>query len=277
MSGLHKTQDWPWPHLSRQSKSLMPGSTTLLCGDPGSTKSFLILQSLVFWQEAGVRAKLFALEEGWRYHLMRVLAMVAESAPLLDDAWVRAAQNEVQTLFNRFQGVLDDVGPMIYAPENLGVSLSEVSEWIEAEASSGVRILVVDPITMADEEGLNPWDASKQFMGAVKRTASRHGCSVVLVTHPRKGRSSRSVGMDDLSGGATYARASSSILWLERVDPVTKSIMFDGEKSDKAVNRILHIVKARNGLGAGSQIGLWFDNKTLNCRERGLIVRKAKK
>jgi hypothetical protein len=40
MSGQWKSIDWPWFRTSYMAKALLPGTLTILPGDPGSAKSF---------------------------------------------------------------------------------------------------------------------------------------------------------------------------------------------------------------------------------------------
>jgi hypothetical protein len=53
ISGKWRALEWKFKMLGRLSKALFPGTTTLVCGDPGSTKSFLLLECLAHWKGAG--------------------------------------------------------------------------------------------------------------------------------------------------------------------------------------------------------------------------------
>ena len=61
----------------------------LLCGDPGSTKSFFLLEALAYWYEQGVKIAVFELEEDRGYHLYRTLAQRQEKGDLFNPDWVK--------------------------------------------------------------------------------------------------------------------------------------------------------------------------------------------
>ncbi len=63
ISGKHALVAWPWPCLTRASRSLLPGSVTILAGAPGAAKSWLTLQCLLHWIAAGVHVSALELEE----------------------------------------------------------------------------------------------------------------------------------------------------------------------------------------------------------------------
>ena len=109
---------------------------------------------------------------------------------------------------------------------------------------------------------------------AVKDTARQFDCSVVLVTHPRKGVKG-GTHMEDMAGGAAYARFSQTILWLTSHNPPREIQVYDsggfvsgGLQADKT----LGIRKSRNGRGCGATIGYTFSGKSLSFDEVGVIA-----
>ena len=212
ISGRRAAVDWPWPLVSRMAKALLPGSVTLLAGERGSTKSFLLLQAMEYWYRQGVSSVIFELEEDRRYHLYRALAQLAGSACLFDDEWVRANPDEARTAYNQHRDYLDPLGKRIHAAPDHEVSLDDVGKWIEQRAIEGYRVIVVDPITVASTSDKR-WQDDQRFINTVKKIGRQYETSIVLATHPKKGWSGAS--LDDLAGGASYARLAQTILWLE--------------------------------------------------------------
>ncbi len=270
ITGQRTAIPWPWAEVSRLSKALLPGTVTLICGDAGSGKSFLLLQAAAHWHQQGVPIAVYELEEDRAYHLNRALAQADENSNLLDDDWVRANPEEARRVFERHKGFLDGFGRTIWAAREEQVALDELAEWAEALAKSGCRVICIDPVTAA-AQSREPWVADAAFLARVKTITRETNTSVILVTHPKKGRKN-ALGLDELAGGAAYARFSQCILWLQRHD-VPKEVIVRRSFGDAAVtvNRSLHIVKSRNGFGGGLSLGFDFDGGNLLFAEQGVI------
>ena len=139
---------------------------------------------------------------------------------------------------------------------------------------TGYRIICIDPVTAAAQTN-KPWITDNQFLQQIKRTATDHQCSVVLVTHPTKAVSLPD--MASLAGGAAYSRFAQTILWLEAHDTKKAKIKTPCGTEQQEINRTLHILKARNGKGHGLKLAFDFDSQTLKLIECGLIIKKGKK
>ena len=82
--------------------------------------------------------------------------------------------------------------------------------------------------------------------------------------------------MDELAGGAAYQRFSHTILWLENPkEDKEVTIKKQGVRFSTEVNRVLHLMKTRNGRGCGMAIGMNFERETLKLAEQGVILSKA--
>jgi len=271
IEGQRATVPWPWPVVSWQTKALLPGTVTLFCGAPGASKSFAILQCLRFWHEQGIKAVAFELEEDRAYHLNRVLAQECENSDLIDTDWIRAHPSDVRDKLDRHRELLDGMGRLIYAAPDEQVEYKKLTEWTKARACEGARIIVIDPVT-AVMPARDVWVADSQFMFETKTIARHHGCSILLVTHPRKGTKS-SCGMDDLAGGAAFQRFSQTVLWLESFKK-SKSFTVRASCGTSTVkcNRALHLFKCRNGRGTNAAIGMIWRGEALKLSEQGVIV-----
>ena len=252
VSGAHKPIEWPWPRISRASRSLMPGTVTLLCGEAGSTKSFLLLEAAASWHRDGVPVSIFELEEDRRYHLHRSLAQQAKESQLLDSQWCAANQGQVFSHHREHSNFLNSFGACIWEAPDKQVTLDELAEWVLERSKAGARVVAIDPVTAAACSD-KPWIADQKFIMQVKTIVRDYGNSLILVTHPTKGPKGKT-GTGQISGGAAYMRFSQSALWLAT--------------TDNKVNRELHIMKARNGRGQGMAIGMTFDGQTLCFTEQ---------
>ncbi len=272
ISGKYKAVNWPWDKVSKLSRSLLPGTVTVLCGSPGSNKSFLTLEAAAHWFAEGVPLSLYELEEDRTYHLDRAIAQVAGNAQITDPDWIMAHPSEARLEYERRKEWLDKFGSIISeAPDKL-VTLKEISDWIDARAQAGSRLIIIDPIS-ATEATQRQWADDLVFIMRSKMTARKYGCSILLVMHPRKGKISGAPGLDDLAGGAAYQRFSQNVMWLERLEELTQ-IQVDGRP--KVATHLLKILKTRNGPGSGANLGYLFNAQTLRFTEIGLVEKKRK-
>jgi len=150
-------------------------------------------------------------------------------------------------------------------------TLEQIGEWVERQAAMGRRIIIVDPITAAVRTD-KPWVADKNFLNAAKGTCKRHGCSLLVVTHPTKG--ALNPDLTNIAGGATYEQNSDVILTLHTHDDGhTNTVKTACGRSEIEHNRTVRIEKVRNGPGRGVRLAYTFDNTSLTMKEHGVIVK----
>ena len=266
---------FPWKELSRLTKALYPGTITLVCGDGGEGKSFFMLQCLIHWHLQGVPAAIYALEESEVWHLLRVTAQLEGNSNLLDDDWIRENPGDVRDATMRHAEMQDAIGQRMHTVKTGSVSLPALARWTEERAVAGVRVIVIDPVTAAVVEG-NQWTADLDFILQIKETARKHQCSVIIVTHPKKGRG-KVGGLDDVAGGAAYVRLSQTILWIQKHRPRKSfTVRTPCGTTEIEVNRTVRICKARNGRGGGMEIAFDFEGESVTYQERGAIVAEHK-
>jgi len=270
ISGRRKAIEWPWRTLSAFTNALLPGTVTLLCGDPGSTKSFFLLEAMAYWYEQGISVAVYELEEDRGYHLYRTLAQRQEKGDMFNPEWVKNNPEFSLTAFSRHKEFLNGFGRCIYQAPDKQVTLKTLTEWVSRRGEEGCRIIAVDPVTAAASED-RPWVADSQFLIAAKAVVRKHGASLLLVTHPKKGRK-KAIGLDELAGGAAYQRFAQTIIWLERFKK-PKSVTIAGEpRFTCEINRCLRLIKTRNGEGHGLRLGYIFHGESLRFAEQGAIV-----
>lgn len=273
-SGRYALAEWPWPVLTRESRSLMPGSVTLVCGAPGASKSWLALTCLRHWTANGVPAAVLMLEETAKWHLQRALAQCAASTDLLKPEWIAANKDAALALYERHKDELSLIRARLTCDGDL--TLAKCAEWVEAQCKDRKRVIVVDPISLADPGSERSWDADRKFMARAKVAVEKAGASLVLVTHPRKsgGKQAGPPELDDLAGGAAYGRACASALWVSGVPGEMETpVITEDERYIVAVpHKTIRIMKARNSVGCGKIIAYQF--KGLQFDELGVIAGK---
>ncbi len=194
------------------------------------------------------------------------------NADLFDNAWVEAHPVESRTAAAAHATTLDEFGRCIFAAPDKQVTLSDLAEWVESRVKAGCEIIAIDPITAA-EQTAKPWIADCEFLLRVKTAIRVTGARLILVTHPKKGRKS-AVGLDELAGGAAWARFTHSVLWMQAYRPPKRVAVRTGfGLADIEVTRAILISKARNGRGAGLNIAYDFEGSSLTFSEIGIIAR----
>ncbi len=270
ISGKRKPIAWPWPRLTELSRALLPGTLTVLCGDPGCGKSFFLLEAAKFWHQHGEQVAILELEEDRAYHLRRALAQQCGNGNLFDDGWIAGHPAQARQALADHRQLLDEFGRRVFDCPT-PPTLKSVGDWVEARAKAGTRLILVDPITAA-ATGDKSWAEDLTFVMRAKEAATAHGASVVISIHPKKGQRGTKLGMDDMAGAAAYQRFAQCVIWLEAFDDA-KAVMIEGRRA--SVNRSVAILKCRNGPGRGARLGYSFLGSSLCFAEHGLIDRKA--
>lgn len=258
---------------SNATRALRPGTVTLICGNPGASKSLMVLEQLVAWHNDGYPAACWMLEDDRTFHLNRIMAQLECQSGLTDDEWCKNNAEYALSVPEKHRDILSRVGYEMRVSDNELPVLDDVADWIENMAPSS-RIIVVDPITAAVSPGQRSWESEKLFLQRVKNTAKNHGSSVLFVTHPMKLISQPD--LSQLAGSASYGRASHTALWLESHKEKLAECRFDIGRQTVNYNRTLHILKSRNGKGQGCKIACYFDPQSLRIKEYGVILKELK-
>ena len=261
MDGSFHLAPWPWPILTNLSKSLYPGAITILCGAPGASKSWFGLACLDYWTKNKIDAHVLMLEEKKVWHLNRLLTMLDGNKDFLDPAKVRANPDLKIAALARHNDRLMEAAKRLHCSPN--ITTTACADWVEKRCNEGARVLVIDPITLADHGSEKPWDADRRFIARCGAAAAKSGTSIILVTHPRKAQGVQKgpPQMDDLSGGAAFSRAAASVIWIGPSGQ-TEEIETDGGAMAVRADRQVRILKSRNGVGTGKVIIYQFNNFT---------------
>lgn len=270
VSGEYANAPWPWPSVTKLTQSLLPGAITLICGTPGVSKSFLVLNAAAGWLEMGVPFSVFMLEEDHTYHCQRFLAIASSKSNMTDLDWVKANGPGAIDMGKTHAAAVDALGERLYAaPDNI-IGLDALADWYESVAATS-RVVVIDPITAA-AAGKDRWLADEKFMERAKTIARESGTSLVLMTHPKLGQRKGAPNLDDLAGGAAYVRFAQTVMVLANRKPAEDVLCASpmGRVSANP-NRIIHLRKCRNGRGTGMDIGFEFGHDDLVYTELGVI------
>ncbi len=275
VSGKFKTEHLPWNVMSHVSRALIPGAITMLCGTPGASKTFMLLQSMLYWIDNGLACVLYALEDYKEYHLLRMLAQHTETAGLVDDEWVRENPDTARKLSENNAALLTKLRDAIECTPDKMPTLTELADWVENRAKGGARIICIDPITIASKGQGYRFEDEDLFIKQASRICGIYKCTLVLVTHPTKGSKPRP-DIAFMAGSAAFSRFTSTVLWLEFHDEKINDIITPVGNDTQEHNRTVHILKSRNGKGQGKRFAFSFCPKSLTLIEHGIIVKKKK-
>ncbi|MFC1635165.1 AAA family ATPase [Planctomycetota bacterium] len=274
IAGRREAVRWPWVCIGGLTKALLPGTVTIICGNVGASKSFMLLEAAAYWHEYKIKIAVYELEEDRDFHLSRCLAQKSQVGSMTDPDWVRENPIEARRIYSDNEAFLENFGACIFASPDTHLTLEQLSKWTQGRAKAGCRIIAIDPITAAAHKSRNVWEEDNSFLHDIKRTATDYHCSVILVTHPIKAVSLPDV--TQLAGGAAYQRFAQTILWLESHIEKNSQVKTSCGTIDIEHNRIAHLLKARNGKGQGVKIAFNFDSESLTLHEQGIIIKKEK-
>ena len=267
--GYYISIDSPFSALTNLTQALIPHTITLICGNPGATKSLVLLQLMRYWYHNKEKAICLELEWDKAYHLKRALAQEAGDSNITNLKWQKDYNKEYCKYLEDNRTFNDRFSEYLAEAEDV-VTLHKVKEWITEKAEEGYRVICVDPITIAQKTE-KAWVDDERFISGVRDTTKKHNCSVVLVTHPVKMVSIPD--MSQISGGAAYGRFMDTIIWLESHNNKNKPVKMATGTTNAEYNRTMHILKSRNGPGQGMRLAGWFESRDLTLMELGIIVR----
>lgn len=282
ISGRITIIDWEGEMLSNLTLALQPGTVTIFCGDPGSAKSFFLLQQLFHWHINDVPVAVMELEDDRTQHLKRALVQLTGNKKLFEFHWIKRQGETATAQYFEHKALLDSFSASIYDDPDANHTLDTLAAWVQEQCAKGVRVIVIDPITLA-ESGREPWISERKFMVDIKRSLRASGSSCILVSHPKKGRQN-TINMDQLSGSTNYPRFSHTVFWLEHhkddveVDIITYEEVFGARKEVRLYgvksNKTIHICKTRLGCGHGYKLAYKMES-AMRMNELGLIAKSA--
>jgi KaiC/GvpD/RAD55 family RecA-like ATPase len=274
IAGKRSNIPFPFKHLSDLTKALLPGTVCVLVGDPGSTKSMMMMQCVEYWQRIGVPIAAYMLEDDRRFHLQRVLAQLDMNANLTDDEWIRQYPGETQAAMDRHRDRINGISKVVFDCPDDTPNYDQIIAWMRRVCEGGARVVIVDPITAVDA-GKNPWETDKAFMAQAKAILRRYGASLILVTHPRS--SNNKTSHDDAAGSRAFGRFCQTMMWLKRCDPAVRArVRGDAGETFFSVDRLIVLVKVRNSKGQGMRLAYQFDKASLLFGEQGMLVKIIK-
>lgn len=280
MSGAYTNLSWPWEKLTEFGQCLTPATRTIIVGGTGGSKSLAILQALRLWVNDKIKCAVLELERGRDFHLARVLAQQAGIAELTKPKWVKANPDVATQLFQEHKDYLDKMGKAIHTVDRT-FTIVQAAEWVEKQVAEGCRIIVLDPVT-ALTRGKESWLDDEMFISRIEKASRSSGASLICVTHPKKGGTS-SPDVDNIAGGAAWARFPDAVIWLESHEPKVSKIRADCGTDEQTHNRTVWLLKTRSGEGEHVRLAYRFqtgkeesDTGALTLKELGIIVKGKK-
>jgi len=272
--GEYRSIALPWPNLTELTEALLPGNVVLLAGTVGASKSFLLVQAILYWLEHGENVAAVAFEGDAQTHQNRALAQLSGIADVTKSAWIAENADLMRSLLDTHAATLERFARHWFTGRSLGIeTLEDGAAWIEEQAQLGRRIVCVDPVTLLLRRN-KPWISDHAFVQSVKNTAESYGISVVLISHPVKGTSEPT--RENLAGSASYERHTDVIVTLANHPDKQSPVRTACGTLDLSYNRTVRIEKTRNAPGTGYRLAFNFlADKGLVLAELGVIVKRS--
>jgi hypothetical protein len=263
----------PWPLLGELTQWFIPGTSTLIVGDPGIGKTYLLIQAMLHWIENGIPAAVYFIEKRRRFYTMRMIAYLEANSDFLNLVWIKNNPDAVRAAWERHRKIIDAVGRCIYSSNGRQVTLMDLMNWIRQMASAGKRVIGIDPLTAvaADAER---WTKDDAFVVESEAIAEDHGASLVYITHSKKGNRPGAPTGHDAAGGAAYYRFTDTLLWM--VNPKKpRTVELRGVNGNKFIQTpkvFWQIHKARLGPGTGMELAVDYGNG-MRFVEQGVVTK----
>lgn len=264
----------PWKAIDDHVCANMPGTVNVLCGDPGSAKSFMTLELFAHLHRSGEKVALYELECTKQWHLMRVLAQEIAYPEITKIKHLQQYQHTgVLDRLTEHSAFIRSFGACIHASPDACITAEELLRWVEEQCSNGVKMVGIDPITalMPSEK---PWLDDHHLITQLRRIIGKYDAVAWIVTHPKKGRGAE-IGLDVLAGGTAFARFTDTVLWLERLNGETPHQVY-GSRQHVSGDRVLHVCKCRDGDHAGKKLLMQLNKGNLKFTQLGWIEKKIK-
>ena len=259
----------------------MPGTVTVLCGSPGASKSFFVLEAVWRWYFQGISCSCLMIEKGADYHRRRAVAQMAGKADLQNYQWCKQHPDEARDLMAQYQPTLDKFheARLIQAPM-VGQRLTRefLMRWLEAEVAAGRLIVVIDPISKLMGGSERNFE-QEEMIDSMQQIARASGLRILMVTHPRAGKPGQAVTphLDNMQGSKAFERFTDGALWLQYHKQDNATVSIPTGRADVKFNRTMHCLKVRDAAGTGDRIAFYQEPWTLCHAEQGELVSMKEK
>lgn len=276
IEGKRYAVEWIGCVYLTQTLALLPGTITVLCGSAGASKSLFILEHIWRWFFQQEKASVLELEKCADFHRRRAVAQMAEMQELTNFRWCRDHPDGARLAIAQNTPALDALmdARAIQAPL-MGQKINRefILQWIVSEARAGKRVLCIDPISkLVGGDRLDLDQAC--LVDDCAKAAGKFGLSIVLVTHPVKGKPGSPVTphLDNMQGSKAFGAFVDSAFWLESHKAAEETIAVATGHGLGKFNRTLHCLKVRNSAMGGHRIAYQLDGRNLWHREIGLLI-----
>lgn len=260
------------PTLTALAQPNVPGSWTMLCGNKGAAKSFLISEIGIDWASANENCSILFLEENEAFYQMRALGQLARNSNFTNLAWAKTNIEKVRKAFDEHDEQLEQFFKKVSYVNSRQVNYKYVTKWIEDKLTKGERNLIIDPITAAAPEH-QQHIADNKFVMGVKEMLEFSGASLMTSIHPRMSTGKTSGTAQGMARSLAFENFTQNIYWLLNHETKTSIIeVGDNIGAEAEHNKTLFLEKTRHGIGQGRAIAVHLDPESLRFKERGLIL-----
>jgi KaiC/GvpD/RAD55 family RecA-like ATPase len=272
VSGNFSTLPTFYPEFEKCIRHTLPGTVTVICGGPGSGKSFFANQLILEFLFHGYRPALCALEENENFHTYRAMAQLSGTAKIMDPNWAENNPEAIRDIYRCYQTMLKEyLDHTLTIPNKKIVTYQDLLHWAKNRIRKEYDVIVIDPITAVTVQNRRDIEDA-YFINELKGLMEASGKRAILVTHPKQ-QLNRVESLHNMAGGSAFERFVQCVLWLTRVDFNTdREVLQNGNFGTFNFNRTIRNLKCRNGtLFETALWGFQMDVNTLNFKEIGLM------
>ena len=249
----------------------------VLCGDPGSGKSFMLMQMAIMWYEQNIPFAIYELEDDIETYLNRALGQLTATAGFADMDWIKDNYDTVCRAHSDYAEFIEAFGASITLSPEYIPTFQGMRAWVQEQCDAGKRVICIDPITNVIASTKKKFEEESEFVGWLNFVCRKYEVTIILNHHPKNQAGGNAVPcLSALAGSASFSRFGHTVIWLEPHEMKNSQITTWAGTSEDEHNRTVHLLKTRNGCGQGRRIAFVFNHHTLMLEEKGLIVKKKK-
>jgi hypothetical protein len=275
----------PWPILGEGAPILYPRKVGIITGLPGDGKTFLAMTICDVVQKSGYIAKYLPLEDDLAYYLQRGAAISAKTweptrrittiPEHKRDRFLNRLKVKYQQYFEYWGQIVEENPTLCDDGEIRAIDSEWVLEWAEEQCDAGARLLVIDSLAQIEFSGKEEWKEQATFWRRLLGIANRSNATILLVIHMSKVSKGDFSSIYSGEGSKRFGDLTFSMLGLEQVEE--DLTIEEGEALDvQDINRIIHVMKCREGTISKGKIGFKFGDGGPSFVEVGKIHKKSK-
>ena len=154
------------------------------------------------------------------------------------------------------------------------INAEYILSWVEHQFSQGVKVVIIDPMTMINFDSRNIYADQDRFIQKMVSLSYQYQAIAVMVCHTTKKHEGK-FELGDVQGSSLITKLSSCVLMIQSHENKDSTVYrVGGTVDDVEHNRSVYIAKTRCGSGIG-KLAFDFGRNGANFEELGFIKPKT--